>query len=207
MNIFVIEARVRENNKHTQVKYLGLLNEPNHINPEWAVKDKVVFDADLDKAKFFTNHADATDCFNTLITKILEPNTSGKTLFIPPVSDIVGGEHSRRTALITLRLVGIVGDGLSESRTNTIHGVDLIAEEFMGQPYTVRQNIRVNLQLRDNQLGHLDLTIPALLAGDTYHSTYIDQDNNQVIHECWDPQGRRVVYTCTAKGNLLQRQG
>jgi len=50
-----------------------------------------------------------------------------------------------------------------------------------------------------------DLTVPILNPGDRWQRTEIDTVNARVIHHAVTMNGTPVIYLCTARGNLLQR--
>lgn len=204
-NLFVIEARVKQVGLPTVFKYLGLTADMNPINPEWAKKSKVIFSRSLNDAYFFTNLIEAQQHYDALVATAVEPNTSGKTMFVPPISEIIGGEHGNRRVRLELVLVNIVGHGLVGSNISPMFEVELLAEELVGQPYSIQTMTKVNLLTEDNHLGEYNITPPVMEQGDTYYGTRIDFVNGHVIHEAFDGAGRAVHYTCTKLGNRLGR--
>lgn len=210
-NIFLIEAKVKESgNSNTVVKYLGFeerVMSGNEFTDRWKDRSVAIFPSDLNKAVFFNNFQQAGGIFNSLVEDLLKPNDGGKVMFIPPLSDLVGGEHRRRTILIELQLLNITGIGLAKSTITPISEVTLIAEEYKDRPYSVKTRTPVNMVIEDNMIGDYNVTPPVLAPGDQYYSTRINTVLGEVVHECWDSEGRTVTYICSKKGNFLHRIG
>lgn len=202
--LYVIEARVKPHNQAlpTTTRYLRLENS-GAFNA-LIIKD---FKGSLAFASFFSNLPKAQQVFDEIVEQSTAPNTGGKTLLVPPVSDMVGGEHGERGFTIELNLIGIIGDGLLDTRISAVQSVVLEVHEYVGKPYTVTRRAKINLVVPpDQMLGNFNLTPPNMMEGDTYTSTSIDYAAERVIHKALAANGRPVFYICTPRGNLLNRQ-
>lgn len=201
-NIFAIQAIILDSNNSEVVKYFHYTK-----GHELAGKDAVqlLFPQNLSEATLFDDHTLATTVFETFIADVTK-EANGKTMFEPPFSILVGGEHTRRVVSVTLDLVCIHGVNLLNSTISTERTVKLQGEEYSdGTPYTIRMQGHVNLVFEDNIVADYDVTVPEMMDGDTYHKTRIDHVLGRVIHEAYSKAGLIVIYTCTKQGNLLHR--
>lgn len=62
------------------------------------------------------------------------------------------------------------------------------------------------MQQQGNMLGDFDVTAPMMVNGDRWVKYEIDYANNRVLHHAIAVNGNPVIYMCSKKGNLLQRQ-
>lgn len=208
MSSYVMEVRVKSAAMPTLIKYAQIFKESNPINPEWTnTSGKLLFCRSLNDAYFWEDPASAIDFFNQVLGKICEPNTTGKTMFGPPLTQLVGGEFGRRSYTLEFSLVGIIGDGLVRGEMRVIAQTTIKAEEYVGEPYTTHAVCDINLVIPENKvLGDYDLTPPPMQDRDVYDATRIDYAANRVIHEARNEQHGIVYYICTRHGNLLHRQ-
>lgn len=203
--VYVIEVRVQPTNAPAYARYFGRVDDLNPINPEWSQSNIPAFGPTLNDALFFTNTGEAAQEFDNLITRVTEPNTGNRTLFIPPISEIVGGNHGNRTYQLHFTLVKITGESLVGADIKVVRNVPVKAEEFTNQPYRVKTELSVNLVTDGGEVAGYNLTIPIMVVGDMYRSTRIDPARRLVIHEAVTENGSLVKYECTKHGNLLQR--
>lgn len=203
INSFLIEARVKESGKELEVKFLG--SEKKAMAGVFESSHDIVFSKDLNKAMFFPNMHQAEQVFQELAGQVLTPNTGGKTMFIPPLSQIVGQGPAVRTINVSLELISLAGEGLLHIRPRSLRRIELIASEAPGKPYNAHQVMAVNLSIEDNKFAGYDLSVPNMMMGDRYLSTSVDRLHNRVIHTALDANNKTVYYSCTQNGNLLQR--
>lgn len=201
-NLYVLQARIKASNAPEIVKYFSRTRTHDlmDVDPDVFVLSFHTYASD---ATYFDDLQTAQEVFSRFVKDSTKEN-NGKTMFEPPFSVLVGGEHTRRTVHVTLELVSITGESLSTSVISTVRTICLVGEEFAnGQPRNVWAQQHVNLQLRDNKIAGYNVNPPEMQNGDSYRNTRIDTDASRVIHEAWNPIGQVVVYTCTKEGNLL----
>lgn len=203
INSFLIEARVKESGKDIEVKFLG--SEKKAMAEIFESSHDIVFSKDLNKAMFFKNMHQAEHVFQELAGEVLKPNTAGKTMFTPPLSQIAGQGPTVRSINITLELISMAGESLLHVRPRSLRRIELVATETPGKPYHAHQVMAVNLAIEDNKFAGYDLSVPNMTAGDRYLSTSVDELHQRVIHTALDTNGKTVYYSCTQQGNLLQR--
>lgn len=203
MVIYAIQATVKQFHKP---KFVAYLKSSLNIDPNRSMSAKLEFPQEASQATFFGDFTVATDTFMQFVAACAK-DTLGKTMFEPPLSILLGGEHGRRTAVIKVELVQISGLSLARSAVAVISTVSLKCEEYEdGRPFTVKHFEPFNVELREGKAGGVYLQPPTMQEGDEYLDTYFEEGGTQVKHEARDPLGRVVIYTCTKQGNLLYRQ-
>lgn len=201
-SIFAIQATVKQVHKPKMVKYF-------HHSVSYPVTgaDSVTteFFESPAKATLFETLESATEAFNWFVNASVSKSV-GKTMFEPPFSILLGGEHGRRTVTAKIELVQISGVSLGRSVVNVVKEISLRGEEYEdGTPFTIVQFEPWNIELRDNKVGDYNLIPPAMCDGDEYLDTFVDSVNQRIQHEARSLTGNVVIYTCTMQGNLLHR--
>lgn len=203
-NSFVVEIIVKEVHGLPVTKYLGAPAEKS-VGLEDVAPQTTPFGfyQELNKATFFRNYEECNGHLNQLVEECTVPNTGGRTLFGLPISELIGGEHGRRTVDITLNLISLSGASLSTTAIGVLKTHKLVAEEFNGRPYSVTRLTQVKMLIANNHIGEYNVTPPVMQTEHEYHGTYIDTANDKVIHQAYDADGHMVEYVCTKAGNVV----
>lgn len=201
-SIFAIQATVKQSHKPKMVKYF-------HQAVSYPVTgtDSITteFFESPAKATMFETLEGAIEAFDWFVNASVGKPV-GKTMFEPPFSILVGGEHCRRTVTTKIELVQISGVSLGKSVVNVVKEISLRGEEYDdGTPFTIVQFEPWNIELRDNKVGTYNLIPPKMWGGDEYLDTFADTTNQRIQHEARSVLGHVVIYTCTMQGNLLHR--